>query len=318
MSKPPFKIPMRAGTQLWPRVIQLPTTTTFVYNGIGDTDEEKAEATEAARRNCERHDGAIKQFYLHWHQAVEASSLTYLSKSAKIAPGIEASFTVNYGMEYLNVVSSAQVKITRSDPKNPRNLPITVDIMWLIDTTGSTGGGENAPVTLAMAEQYSEQLRGAYPEIVLRCGVASVGDYAIDPFGNEGDRPYELNRPLSNSFTGWNLTPFGGGDTPEAQLDAALECLGDSAVQWAARLKIMVVSTDATFHQGSPHTTASTLTAALKANNFRLLMVGPSLADSAQSPPEWINITDSSTTMDELQKMIDEILLPTNQYGITG
>lgn len=308
---------MRAGTQLWPRVIQLPTTTTYTYNGIGDTSEEKAEAVEAARRNCERHDGAIKQFYLRWHQAVEASNLTYLSKSGKIAPGIEASFTANYGMEYLHVRSSVQVKITVSDPKNPKNLPFTVDIMWLIDTTGSTSSGQNAPITRDQAIANSRQLKEKCPQVAFRFGLASVGDYPIDPFGDPGDKPYDLNSPLSSSFSGWSLTPFSGNDTPEAQLDAALQCLSDNSVGWSGRLKIMVLATDATFHQGGTHTTTGVLVAALKADDFYLKMVGPATIDEYQSPPNWVNLS-TAEVVDQIVDQIDELLSAPNQYGITG
>lgn len=318
MSKPPFIISNRTGRELWQNTIQLPTITTVEYEGIGDTAEEKAEALKAARRHYDENFGLVKQYYLRMRSSSDLGVAKYAHHSTKLAPGLVATYDRNYDRERLHIKSSVQVKIDVYDPKNPQNQPLTVDIMWLIDTTGSTGGGENAPITLAMAQQYSEVLRNTYPEISLRCGAASVGDYAIDPFGNEGDKPYALNQPLSSKFTGWSLTAFGGGDTPEAQLDAALECLNDPAVKWLARLKIMVLSTDATFHQGSPHTTVGALDAALTANRFRLLMVGPALADEFQNPPQWINIADSGAAMDELTKMIDEILLPTNQYGITG
>lgn len=122
---------MRNGVQLWPRAIQLPTTTTFEYNGIGNTAEEKAKAVQAARENCEKYDGAIKQFYQHWHQAVEASGLTYLSKSAKIAPGVEARFTANYGMEYLHVRSSANVSLKQT-PRYRTIKPLLTTDGWQV------------------------------------------------------------------------------------------------------------------------------------------------------------------------------------------
>ena len=207
--------------------------------------------------------------------------MTYFKQSCKIAPGITATFISNYGNEILQVHSTARATIKVNEkPKKLRSYP-NVDVMWIFDTTGSSGGGVDLIFNFPALYATISTLRERIPENVARYGMASQGDYPVDPYGHPGDLPYFLNTPLGapqffnylKTNVGNFLYPFEGNDTPEAQFDAIQQCALDGAVGWRAPIKFIILSTDAPVHEGGIHTTFAQMCAVLRARNMHAFML---------------------------------------------
>ncbi len=155
----------------------------------------------------------------------------------------------------------------------PASTVPTLDVMFLIDTTGSYG--DDIATLQSQAQQIIDNIssRG----IDVQFGVASFADVPIFPFGSDscGDKAFYLNQPITTNIS---LVRAGinsldkplhcGADEPEAQLEALFQVAtgagkdrngdGDFAdigelppttIGWrTGSLKIVVLATDASFH----------------------------------------------------------------------
>lgn len=146
----------------------------------------------------------------------------------------------------------------------PRS-PTPVDLMFLVDSTGSMGGVISD--LAASLIRMSNQLDGAGLDV--QFGVADFRDYPTAP-RDSVDYPYKLDRrigpagaDLSRAISA--IGADGGGDIPEADLSAVVQSsTGQGQLPWIpkrqeagyrpAALKFALIATDAPFHQnGDPY-----------------------------------------------------------------
>jgi photosystem II stability/assembly factor-like uncharacterized protein len=149
--------------------------------------------------------------------------------------------------------------------------PTPLDVFFLIDTTGSMGGVIDA-LRLALARIVNDlSLSG----IRASFGVGSFKDFPKNGWGGTGDKPYELYREIgpvdqSLQIALQRLQASGGGDGPEAQFAAIYEAVHDAAgmptlldeadypTEWRnGALRLAVVATDTTSHEGTDATPAN-------------------------------------------------------------
>lgn len=320
MSKPPFIIRNRKGIKLWPQTMQLPSMTHVHFAAEGLTGPEIELAREIARQALTDNEGRLKQFYLRMSNAYSDGITNVSNRTVQMAPNMVVRYSNIAGHERMDVKFDARGIIEDLQPeKTSAPQPTSIDLMWLIDTTGSTAGGENAPVTREDAIEYTKRLNAEFSTNVFRAGIASVGDFPVDPFGGPEDKPYELNHALSGNYA-WTLTPFGGNDAPEAQLDAVYQCINDPNVGWSPwGVKIVIVSTDQTYHvpaDGGPHIAEAALNAALTRKQVQLRLITPTRQDYINSPT-WDYIAPDSDIVEAIKVVIDQSLLLYSRYGIT-
>jgi hypothetical protein len=123
-----------------------------------------------------------------------------------------------------------------------------LDVMFLIDQTGSMGGVIETAKREALA--IAAALRGLVPNTAF--GVASFADYPISGYGGVHDVPYTLQSPISTNLD--HLTAgvakvslMFGGDVPEAYSRAIVE-MADLESWRAGSRRIVVLIGDATPH----------------------------------------------------------------------
>ncbi|WP_457567317.1 hypothetical protein [Desulfurobacterium sp.] len=155
------------------------------------------------------------------------------------------------------------------DLPDPESGDVGVDVLWLVDLSGSFGDdiatwqNNTSAIVNALKTKISD----------LRVGLASFVDAPCGDFGSylSGDYGYKLEVPLTSNFTQFserigNLTIYSGSDTPESQLEAMYQAITGEGVVcngtcanatinatdpgWGAgRIHLLVVSTDAPFHR---------------------------------------------------------------------
>lgn len=180
-----------------------------------------------------------------------------------------------------------------------------VDMMFLIDRTGSYGDDINTLQTSASA--LINDLTTLVPDI--RFGVSGFADYPIEPFGSAGDSAFQLLQSLTCEPTlalqGIDLLDqplLNGNDFPESQYEGIVQALtgrgidldgdgafssdGDvapSAAGWReGALPVLVFSTDADFHDpattaGYPGSGASAALSELAASGTVIIGLGSGL-----------------------------------------
>lgn len=199
--------------------------------------------------------------------ASDIGVISFVTNATKIMDGLFVRYVRNGSLEQLYVEVQANAFIAALK-RETQPLPNSVDIMWIMDTTGSSSSGTVLQFGFNQIYPTLHKLVSENAGLAFRFGVASQGDYPIEPFGGEGDLPYYLNVPLRDGYAGWWLRPNAGSDEPEAQFDAIQQCAVDPAVGWRAAVKIIVGSTDAPVHEGSPHTTFDQMCAVLKSRRI--------------------------------------------------
>ena len=278
---------------------------TIEAKGITGDERELARAYVNVRlQEC---DGRIKQFYLANRQGSDVGIVSFTSQTEWLAPDMIVRYVRNGVLERLDIKVNATGFIEELREKPPQPIVPMVEIMWLIDTTGSTNEGENAPIKLFETRQISKQLKEEYgtPKnlVAFRFGIASVGDfpYPEDNFSNpypedDDDVPYTLNAPLGSDPSSFSLTANDGYDTPEAQLNAIAECIADYKAGWTqGAIRICVLATDAAWHQPPdldlPYISQATLLGILASTKTYLMVAGSTstisseYAETIDAPP---------------------------------
>ncbi|KAL0239465.1 hypothetical protein GEMRC1_009573 [Eukaryota sp. GEM-RC1] len=149
------------------------------------------------------------------------------------------------------------VDVTVGDVSPPTNVTALPDVMLAIDLTESF-----EPVLPAIQQliiNAADIVLDQFPD--LRFGISGYMDKLHQPFGAPTDTTFELYSPLTNNQAQWEaainaLVTGSGGDIPEAQL-TVMKHISRNAVDFGflplnnnARTRVMIVVTDASFHEG--------------------------------------------------------------------
>lgn len=164
------------------------------------------------------------------------------------------------------------------------------DIMFLADTTGSMGSSI-ANVQSSIADVISS-IRDVQPDAEF--GAAQYKD-VTDTFAYQLDQAITSNdTDVSNAINTWSAS--GGGDTPEAQINALYHLATDSDVGWrTGSSRIIAWFGDAPGHDPSDGHTLSDASSALQATGVRIVAVDVSALD--QVPNESSSSTGQATTL---------------------
>lgn len=155
------------------------------------------------------------------------------------------------------------------------------DVLFVIDRTGSMDQ-EIDNIRSSLRTVIVPGLTRDIPDVQL--GLASYADFPIDPYGGGDDLPFRLDQRMGSDYTALQgalgrLTADGGGDNPEAMIEALYQiATGDGlsgpsraaippspgcpgvAVGYACvrprSTPILVVIADAPSHNGAPSSTA--------------------------------------------------------------
>lgn len=151
----------------------------------------------------------------------------------------------------------------------------TVDVFFLLDATGSMVD-EITNVRRGLRERVVPGVRDIIPDAAF--GVGLVGEFPVDPHGDDDVRPYELRSPITESVLAVEgalerLPEWANRDEPEAQVEGLFQtatgegysgpgaippsrgcprggsggaCFRDEA------LPVILLVTDAPFHHGPP------------------------------------------------------------------
>lgn len=153
---------------------------------------------------------------------------------------------------------------------------VNCDIILMYDTTGSNW-------SVANNRYFNDVSATLNFTSGIRVGLASQGDYPILPYGNEGDVVFALNanfisKDQFNFGYSPGLTAVSGGDGPEAQLDAIVQC---AFAGWTWRensTRIMILITDQIPHEATEvHTTNAAATAACASKKIFPVICSPDL-----------------------------------------
>jgi len=168
------------------------------------------------------------------------------------------------------------------DPSTPELtdccIPAPVDIVLLEDLSGSFG--DDLPIIKDIAPGIWTALTMVSDSVQI--GVASFVDKPFSPYGISSDYVFSVNQALTSDETTFTnavnaLTIHNGGDYSEAQLEALLQTAKQTAnVGWRdddAAVRYVVISTDATYHEGPECVDAS-------------LCSGPNNGDDVVDPDE--------------------------------
>ncbi|MEU2615426.1 VWA domain-containing protein [Micromonospora sp. NPDC007271] len=192
--------------------------------------------------------------------AAVAAMATAVATPAWAAPGVDPA-TVDRSADPGATISISKVVSTPTIPPKP-------DVVLLVDTTGSMGPAiANVRTNL---QQVIDNVRGAQPS----------AEFAVASYRDEGDGP-ELFRvrqnltadatALQNAVNG--LSAAGGGDIPEAWVNALFQVSGGAVAYRSGSSRIVVLVGDAPSHDPSAGHTLAQATAALQASSARVLAV---------------------------------------------
>lgn len=186
--------------------------------------------------------------------------------------GIRAESTIESG-DRLQVTipagqQSVQQRVRFSIPADRSSIFDKVDILFLVDVSGSYGSD------LATFRSQAADLINAFNSggADVHVGLASFSDFPIDGYGEPTDYPYRLDQSLTDDFIGFasalnGLELLNGGDEPESQLEALFQA-SQSATGWrAGSLPLIFLATDASFHDSDrdPNYPGAGYTATLQA-----------------------------------------------------
>ncbi len=125
--------------------------------------------------------------------------------------------------------------------------PEQTDVLFIFDTTGSMS--EAVTEGQEQAQELVDDLQVRLPD--LQFGIATVGDYPFDPYGFDGDSPYDLVQPITSDESAFitsinSIVPTGGGDLPEAYGRALYEGTHDPGIGWrdSSRHIVVVIADD--------------------------------------------------------------------------
>ena len=147
-------------------------------------------------------------------------------------------------------------KVTISGEKD---VALPLDFVLSQDLSGSFG--DDVATVQALAPKLFAAVKKLQPDALF--GVTSFIDKPTFPFGGSTDYEYRTNQPLSGSRNDFldaidGLTLGGGSDVPESQLTALLQLsLRTEEIGYRSdSLKIVVLTTDAEYHQAGDFGTA--------------------------------------------------------------
>ncbi|MBI5503130.1 MAG: hypothetical protein HY907_22990 [Deltaproteobacteria bacterium] len=145
------------------------------------------------------------------------------------------------------------------------------DLFLLIDAS-RTMTEEIDALQASMTSTILPELRARIPDIAL--GVGWFSDFAVDPYGEAGDRPFELLQTVTLDATSVqlavnNLPSAAGGDSAGSQVEALYQsATGEGLGSWVSphagpdcrgapcfrsgAMPIVVLLTDGPFHNGAP------------------------------------------------------------------
>jgi uncharacterized repeat protein (TIGR01451 family) len=192
--------------------------------------------------------------------ALAGAVATLVAGAALAAPGVTpASVTATL----LPGQSAMQAKSVETSP-----IPPKPDILFLADTTGSMGAAltnvrDNATTIM-------NAVRVAQPDS--QFGVAAYKDFG-DVYAYNLLQPITASIPAAQAGANAWLPAFGGGDTPEAQINALFEA-AQGATGWrTGSSRILVWFGDASGHDPSGGHTLADAIAALTANGIRVIAI---------------------------------------------
>ena len=164
------------------------------------------------------------------------------------------------------------------------------DVMFLADTTGSMGTSI-ANVQSSIADIISS-VRDVQPGA--QFGASQYKD-VVDAFTYQLDQAITDNdTDVTNAVNTWSAG--GGGDTPEAQIDALYHLATDANVGWrTGSSRIIAWFGDAPGHDPSVGHTLADASSALQATGVRIIAVDVSALD--QVPNESSSTTGQATTL---------------------
>lgn len=142
------------------------------------------------------------------------------------------------------IAANASGLILDAEAAVRRALPVTADVVFLVDRTGSFDNdiGQFQTQASSIVSTLASTAPFDNPQ-ALRFGVAIFDDYPIDPFGAPAlmDVAYDLVLPLTpaqsgftsilNAINGLSTVPGKGADGPESQLAALLQLANGGAGQ---------------------------------------------------------------------------------------
>ncbi|MEU5949087.1 VWA domain-containing protein [Micromonospora sp. NPDC047465] len=189
--------------------------------------------------------------------------VTALATPAAAAPGVNPAL-VDRDADPGTSIGVSKVVSTPPIPPKP-------DVVLLVDTTGSMGGAiANVRTNL---QQVITDVRAAQPSA--QFAVASYRDTG------DGAELFRVRQDLTDDATALQnavnaLAAGGGGDTPEAWVNALVEVSEGAIGYRSGSSRIVVLVGDAPSHDPSNGRTLAQATAALQADEARLLAVNVS------------------------------------------
>ncbi|MGS2615833.1 VWA domain-containing protein [Micromonospora sp. LZ34] len=208
---------------------------------------------------------AVPRRRTRWVTVIAAvtAAVTALATPALAAPGVSPA-TVDRDADPGTSIPVAKVVSTPTIPPKP-------DVVLLVDTTGSMGGAiANVRTNL---QQVIADVRTAQPGA--HFAVASYRDTG------DGAELFRVRQDLTDDATALQtavdgLAAGGGGDTPEAWVNALVEVSEGAIGYRSGSSRIVVLVGDAPSHDPSNGRTAAQAAAALQADEARLLAVNVS------------------------------------------
>lgn len=143
MSKPPFLISSRTGSELWQNTIQLPTITKLTINAKGLTAEEIDAAGKLARAKVDEAAGQLKQYFLSQRQSSDGGVSKWAVHHRKLSDAISVKYMRNHSLEELNVTVDANV-LLRKNPQYRTIKPLLTTEGWKVQLQSGFLNGESA------------------------------------------------------------------------------------------------------------------------------------------------------------------------------
>ncbi|MFC0032108.1 VWA domain-containing protein [Micromonospora chaiyaphumensis] len=192
--------------------------------------------------------------------AAVTALVTVGATPAWAAPGVDPA-TVDRSADPGATIAISKVVSTPPIPPNP-------DVVLLVDTTGSMGAAiANVRTNL---QQVIDNVRGAQPS----------AQFAVASYRDEGDGAelFRVRQNLTGDATALQtavdgLVAGGGGDVPEAWVNGLFQVSEGTIAYRAGSSRIVVLVGDAPSHDPSAGHTLAQATAALQADDARVLAV---------------------------------------------
>lgn len=143
MSKPPFLISSRTGSELWQNTIQPPTITKLEISAKGLTAEEINAAEKLARAKVEEAAGPLKQYFLRQRQASDGGIAKWATHATKLGSAISVKYMRNHALEELHVRVDANVLLNQN-PQYRTIKPLLTTEGWKVQLQSGFLNGESA------------------------------------------------------------------------------------------------------------------------------------------------------------------------------